>query len=179
MSGIKLEQRASATRRWIFALFTLSGVLFAQPGEAADGIQFFKNYFVTGDYVAGHVDLLPQQAIAGRAFGDIPMSGVPADADILAAFLYWETVTTGVPDAISAKFRDDEIGSFAVKVGQSPLNPSTAPCWAKQSGGNSIVTTWRVDVLRSLPLGTNPNAPNFRKRLVNDADLAAQGEGPH
>src|SRR5215216_4953251 len=62
MSGIRLEERVSATRRWINALLGLSLLLVAQPGEAADGIKFFKNYFVTGDYVAGSVDLLPQQA---------------------------------------------------------------------------------------------------------------------
>ena len=94
MSGIRLEPRASATRKWIFPLLALS-VLFPQSGEAADGITFFKNYFVTGDYVAGSVDLLPQQAVAGRVAGNIPMTGVPAGADILAAFLYWETITNG------------------------------------------------------------------------------------
>ena len=117
MSGIRLEPRASATRKWIFPLLALS-VLFPQSGEAADGITFFKNYFVTGDYVAGSVDLLPLQAVAGRVSGNIPMSGVPAGADVLAAFLYWQTITDGDPTSISAKFRDDEIGAFAVKVGQ-------------------------------------------------------------
>lgn len=179
MSTIRLEERASATRGWMVAVLALSVQLFAQSGEAAEGIRFFKNYFVTGDYVVGHVDLLPQQAVAGRVSGVIPMSGVPANADILAAFLYWETITDGMPSSISAKFRDDEIGSFAVKVGESPVNPSTAPCWAKQGSATARVTTWRVDVLRSLPLGTNPNAPNYRKRLVNDADLSVQGEQPH
>jgi hypothetical protein len=179
MSAIRVEQRVSGTRRWTIALLALSVLVYAQSGEAADGIKFFKNYFVTGDYVTGSVDLLPQSAVAGRVTGTIPISGVPANADILAAFLYWQTITDGNPTSISAKFRDQEIGSFAVKVGQSPVNPSTAPCWAKQGSASAIATTWRVDVLRALPLGSNPLAPNFRKRLVNDTDLALQGEDPH
>jgi len=181
MSWIKLEERASATRTLLIALVAFSVLLLAQTGEAADGIKFFKNYFVTGDYVVGHVDLLPQQAVGNppRISGIIPMSGVPANADILAAFLYWETITNGEPPSISAKFRDTEIGNFSVIVGQSPVNPSTAPCWAKQGSADARVTTFRADVLRSLPLGTIPNTPNYRKRLVNDADLAAQGELPH
>ena len=180
MSCIRLEERVSVARTWLIALLAFSVLLFAQRGEAADGIRFFKNYFVTGDYVAGFVDLLPQQPVNGRVSGVIPMSGVPANADILGAFLYWETITSnGLPTTISAKFRDTEIGNFAVMVGQSIPNPSTAPCWAKQGSADARVTTWRVDVLRSLPIGTNPAAPNYRKRLVNDADLAAQGEAPH
>jgi len=179
MSAIRVEERVSRTRSWTIALLALSVLLRAQSGEAADGINFFKNYFVTGDYVTGSVDLQPQQAVAGRSTGIIPITGVPANADILAAFLYWQTITDGDPTSISARFRDDEIGSFAVKVGQSPVNPSTAPCWAKQGSATAIATTWRVDVLRSLPIGHIATAANFRKRLVNDADLLAQGEDPH
>ena len=178
MSGIRLEPRASVTRKWIFPLLALS-VLFPQSGEAADGITFFKNYFVTGDYVAGSVDLLPQQAVAGRVAGDIPMTGVPAGADILAAFLYWETISNGELATISAKFRDDEIGPFAVKVGQSSLNASTSSCWAKQGSAAAVVSTWRVDVLRFLPIGSNAAQPNYHKRLVNSADLTLQREAPH
>ena len=179
MSAIRVRECVSKRRRWTIALLALSVLAYAQSGEAADGIKFFKNYFITGDYVTGSVDIVPQTAVDGRASGTIPMSGVPANADILAAFLYWQTITNGNPTFISAKFRDQEIGSFAVKVGQSPVNPSTAPCWAKQGSATAIATTWRADVLRALPLGSNSLAPNFRKRLVNDTDLALQGEAPH
>ena len=49
MSAIRFEQRVSGTPRWTIALLALSVLLYAQSGEAADGIKFFKNYFVTGD----------------------------------------------------------------------------------------------------------------------------------
>jgi len=46
-------------------------------------LAFFKNYFITGDYVVGGVGL------AGSGRGDILIEGVPAGTDIAAAFLYW------------------------------------------------------------------------------------------
>ena len=98
MSAIRVEQRVSGTRRWTIALLALSVLVYAQSGEAADGIKFFKNYFVTGDYVTGSVDLLPQSAVAGRVTGTIPITGVPANADILAALrrASWRGQFTGV-----------------------------------------------------------------------------------
>ena len=83
------------------------------------------------------------------------------------------------PPPISAKFRDDEIGPFAVKVGQSELSASTSSCWAKQGSATAVVSTWRVDVLRFLPIGSIAAQPNYHKRLVNSADLTLQGEDPH
>ena len=47
----------------------------------------------------------PRTAAAGRATGTIPMSGVPADGEILAAYLYWETITTDVAQVDGAEFR--------------------------------------------------------------------------
>ena len=42
-----------------------------------------------------------------------------------------------------------------------------------------VLTTWQVDVLRFLPLGTVVGQPNYGKRLVNDTDLANHGKAPH
>src|SRR6266571_3871800 len=59
------------------------------------------NYFVTGDYVVGGVGLRGLGSTATNlATGTInipdqtsvPSTGVPAGADIVAAFLYWQTV---------------------------------------------------------------------------------------
>src|SRR6266704_1622894 len=59
-----------------------------------------NNYFVTGDYVVGGVGLRGLGDATGFAKGTIaipdplqPNAGaVPAGADIVAAYLYWETV---------------------------------------------------------------------------------------
>src|SRR5512142_686244 len=65
--------------------------------QAAAGLTFFKNYFLTGDYVAAGVGLRglggQNSAPAGIATGTISISGVPATADVVAAFLYWQVVT--------------------------------------------------------------------------------------
>jgi hypothetical protein len=76
----------------------------AQPANAADALKFFKNYFVTGDYAIGGTGL---QGLGknGFATGKIAISGVPAQADILAAFLYWATVEhTPGSGLVGAKF---------------------------------------------------------------------------
>src|SRR6478672_3261475 len=73
--------------------------LIPQLGRAQGPLHFFKNYFVTGDYVVGGVGLRGQgvvdQATANivggtnrsYATGTIHMTGVPAKADVVAAFL--------------------------------------------------------------------------------------------
>ena len=155
-------------QRLVTFLFLACVLPLASNGEAAEGINFFKNYFITGDYAVASVDLKPQGAVGGLISGNIEMSGVPANADIMAAFLYWETVDATGLTTTTAKFRGQNIGTFAVPIGQSPLAASTAPCWAKQGGGNTaVLTTWRADVLRLLPLDTNPGSLTFGKRLVN------------
>src|SRR5947208_6517239 len=84
-------------------------MLFAQSGghaQAADPLTFFKNYFITGDYVVGGVGLrglggvgyvnsagAVVPGIPGIAAREITISGVPSDADIVAAFLYWQVVS--------------------------------------------------------------------------------------
>src|SRR6476661_2131244 len=74
------------------------------PANAAEPLGLFKNYFLTGDYVVGGIGL-QGKGQSGVATGTIPIAGVPAQADILGAFLYWATVehTTG-SGAVGAKF---------------------------------------------------------------------------
>src|ERR1700719_510159 len=78
--------------------------LFASWGQAASAgtppLNFFKNYFVTGDYVVGGVGLRGLGDSTGFATGTISIpdakqpnaTSVPAGADIVAAYLYWQTV---------------------------------------------------------------------------------------
>ncbi len=68
-------------------------------------LNLFNTYFITGDYVVGGVGLRGAGDSTGIAHGTIsipdsvqaqatglPSPGVPAGANIVAAFLYWETV---------------------------------------------------------------------------------------
>jgi hypothetical protein len=108
-------------------------LLLAQSGGQAqapddDALPFTRSYFVTGNYVLGGVDLLPASQSGGFIAGTIPMSGVPPNADILAAFLYWETISTPDFDISGALFRGQPM-----KIEQSAAmlpDPTTAPCWS-------------------------------------------------
>src|SRR5262245_58097437 len=70
--------------------------VFAQSGGQAQAppvsLPYSNGYLVTGNYVAGGVDVASNQASGGFVTGTIHMSGVPANADVLAAFLYWEGI---------------------------------------------------------------------------------------
>ena len=116
--------------------------------------------------------------VNGFSTGIIPMSGLPADADIVAAYLYWETIApTATPElAAGVKFRGHEIllnDVVGVKASSQPLVGSTASCWS--SGSPLAMIQFRADVLRFLPIRLDKNNQPTGKRLVNDADLTAHG----
>src|SRR3954452_18963192 len=106
------------------------------PSAPPDALKFFKNYFVTGDYVVGGVGVrgLGVNGIASATI-DMTAADIPNDVDVLAAFLYWETVdkTKGSVGANGATFRGKDISKLAVA-----LNPAgTAPCWSSGGGTGS------------------------------------------
>jgi hypothetical protein len=123
-------------------------------------LNFFKNFFVTGDYVTGAVGL-QGQGVGGKATGSIAINGVPAGVDIVAAYLYWQVVTkqSDGPDSgsVGATFNGYPLstptGPFAKVLGDG-----TSPCWSGgggtgESGGEKRTFTYRTDVLRFLPIG--------------------------
>src|SRR5688500_1532874 len=117
--------------------------------QSADALPFAKSYTVTGDYVVGGVDL-PPGGTSGFATATIPMSGVPANADILAAFLYWETISGGPQQVDGVRFRGEPV--TVVKATSTPLAASYAPCWTSGgSQGGYTLSGFRADVLRMLP----------------------------
>src|SRR5260370_39485237 len=123
MARLALSAAATSTRprlRRLVALLSLSLprlsaflavgllLLFAQPrttAQASDALAISGEYLLTGDYVVGGVDLVSSSAKNGFVSGTIPMSGVPANADITAAFLYWETISTDVAQHKGVTFR--------------------------------------------------------------------------
>ncbi|HEX7797525.1 MAG TPA: hypothetical protein VF456_24350, partial [Vicinamibacterales bacterium] len=160
-------------------------LLLTQPGTAQQGnaLNFFKNYFVTGDYTVAGVGLRGT-GVNGIATGQIHFGGasaVPPNADILAAFLYWETVITpnSVIGTSGAKFRGNDLSAIAKE-----LNPNgTAPCWSSGGGtgdanGAHVMKAYRADVLPFLAQKLQNGQP-FGKRLVNDDDLQANGLAPN
>jgi hypothetical protein len=165
---------------------------FEQAASASDALNYWKNYFVTGDYTAAGVGLRGS-GVNGFATGTITVTGVPCTggapvtyvacnttgaipADIVAAFLYWETEETAPkPAAFNGFFDGNKI------IGKALGDPNNPACWS--SGGttgaaNGAGRSYRADVLRYLPID-----PVNSVRLANGphtvslADSGGNGNG--
>ena len=207
-AGVKNRDRAAAVRFRIRAAFLLAlglPVLFAQTGgqaaQATDALPYSTGYLVTGDYAVGSVDFVSTKESddenrrrdessrekdedRSQRTRTIPMRGVPANADILAAFLYWETIapSSQTPSEIadSVQFRDQPIKSVRVKSMRQLLTGDTGQCFASGSGSPRLTATmFRADVLRLLPRQKDKNGTSTGKLLVNDTDLRSNNLAPH
>lgn len=150
--------------------------LLAQLTWAGDGLSFFNNWFVTGDYAVAGVGLRGT-GINGWATGAINMTAVPAGAEPIAAFLYWSTVeSTTTPSARVGYFNGHEIQGDVLGNAQNP-NP---PCWS--SGGTSAPRgttglSYRADVLRYLPVDANNTRQANGAQTVKLPDSGGGGNG--
>ena len=171
----------SARRAWSTAstLFVLGCLLFPRMAMAQGALPLSQSYSVTGNYVVGGVDLAGKSQSKGFVTGTIQMSGVPANADILAAYLYWETIWTDSAQTNGAKFRGSPLN--AVISSSRALTGATAPCLSSGGGGGATYTMTmnRADVLRLLPLQLDEQGNPTGKRLVNSADLQKSGLPQH
>ena len=103
---------------------------------------------------------------------------VPANAEILAAFLYWETMWRGQQNAVDplndqVKFRGQRV--TAIKSTSAADHTRMPRDWQCRVDGSIM----RADVLRLLPLQLDEKGEPTGRRLVNDADLAANKLDPH
>ena len=150
----------------------------AQSPAGPDSLQFFKNYFVTGDYAVAGVGLRGS-GVGGLATGNIAISGVPANADVLGAFLYWQTVVAAsnlTTASVGATFEGNTIGGVTGVEANGTIatlvNPAgSSPCWSSGgatggSNGSKTMLVFRADVLRFI---TTVNAVTG-KLAVNSAD---------
>ena len=147
----------------------LSALTLAFPASAlaqSPDLKHFTTFTLTGDYVVAGVDLLPQSQGNGFITGTIQVSGVPANADIVAAYLYWETIWTNPTQLDGALFRGQPVS--AVKSSTVSLTGPYSPCWSQ--GANNL-TMMRADVRRLLPPQLDANGKPTGKRVVNHADL--------
>ena len=115
-------------------LCTLLAILVSQSGigaTTAAPLSFFKNYFVTGDYTVGGASLW-RKGVNGVATRRRADAGVPATADILAAFLYIQTAEKTQWSGIDhAKFNGNDLGAGSASLAKA-LNwdAATVPCWS-------------------------------------------------
>jgi uncharacterized protein YjbI with pentapeptide repeats len=183
-------RRVAVSRFQLPAAFLLAlavAMLFAQAGGNAQApvplspnpVPYTMGFLVTGDYAVGSVDV--PKGMGPNATVTIPMSGVPANADILSAFLYWQTIapTTMTPQVIadSVKFRGTPIKAGRVKATSEALVGDQSQCFV--SGVPLTLTAFRADVLRLLPRLLDKDGKPTGKLLVNSADLTAKGLPQH
>src|SRR5262249_8741215 len=109
---------------------------------------------------------LQRTGVNGFAKGNIHIDAaqIPAGAEIVAAYLYWQTISTpGTPDPSAlrgAKFKGNDLSRSAVVLGNG-----TAPCWSNGGGtgdsqGSKATWSFRADVLRFFPRA-RPASPNL------------------
>jgi hypothetical protein len=149
----------------------LAAISLAAPSAESQPLSFFKNYFVTGDYRVASA-LMNAPAKDGWATGAITMSDrIPDDADVVAAFLYWQAVELNEGDAKVAKFRGKTIQGKA-------LGGRTSPCWSGggatgSSEGRHALRTYRTDVLRYL----EADAINGRRNVKDSHGVSFRNGG--
>jgi len=181
------------------AAFLVVGAIIASQSDGGfaapvppQPLKFFKNYFVTGDYVVGGVGLWGR-GVKGIASGSIAISGVPADAEILSAFLYWQVVTSDGPEsgAQGATFNGQllsvpgppAIPTRAGTIAAIADTLGTSPCWSEgggagASGGVKKTYTFRADVKRFLPIGRDGRHQVNRSHTIQLPDTGNANKTP-
>ena len=152
----------------------------AQP-QAPQPLSYYKSYFLPGGYTVRGTSLW-RKGVNGRAVVSIPrldgIDGVPATADIEAAFLYLQTAErtqgSGVDHGgVHVKFAGIDMGPFNAPVSLEPgdgtfllplvdWNSAGAPCWSLNFPGQRRLITYRADVMRFLPID-----PSTKKQALN------------
>jgi hypothetical protein len=165
----------------LIAFLTLGFLWCApQPGQAEpDALALFKNYFVTGDYAVAGVGMrgtgvLDPATQVNWATATITMSGVPANADILAAFLYWAALETS-PTPFSANGFFNGLPIVGKSLGPGGISGANG-CWGSGGGsgttsGASPLRVYRANVLAALPFPKDANGVPVGKRAANGSHV--------
>jgi len=179
----KLDSRRALVRR-LASVFVLGAVLVvALPAQAQEPLSFFKNYFTTGDYTVRGVSLW-RKGVDGTAVAYIPPlgklggpGGVSDHADILAAFLYVQTAESVQGSGIDhATFFGSDLGPFIAAGSTEPGSGTFAkplvawenapkPCWSVAVPLGRKVMTYRVDILRFLPIDPDTGKLDLKKKF--------------
>src|SRR5215469_7804496 len=178
----------------VLGLLTMIGL--RQPGfaQTTPPLNFENNYFVTGDYVVAGVGLrgLGVNGFATKQFtmpdaNSVPSTGVPAGADIVAAFLYWETVESsqstfaGQNGFFRPVFAGGPAAGYAI-TGVVLGNPNAPVSWSSggcsgSSQGSKTMRTYAADVSRLLPQDAQGNVLANGTYEVSLADSGSNGSG--
>lgn len=184
--GRAKTETAKAKRFSGFTLLALVAVLAqSMQAQATSQLKFFKNYFVSGDYVVGGVGLRGTGGPDGFSSNtyiaipdpNTPAMFVPDGADIVAAYLYWQTVEKS-QSAFAGQngfFNGYAISGKALGNLNAPVSWSAGGC-AGNSNGTTTLRTYRADVRPFLPIvgGRRQGNGSFQVRL---ADSGSNGGG--
>jgi len=125
--------------------------------QSTNQLALANNYFVTGDYVVGGVGLRGL-GVNGMATGQInipdansvPASGVPEGADIVAAYLYWETVEATQQGQLTLQGQKGSFNGYPI-TGAVRGNPNAPTSWSTggcsgSAQGSKTMVVYRADV---------------------------------
>lgn len=192
-------------RYFVFLNLAICLLMFAQPTSAqtttpctATSLCLDNTYLVTGDYVLGGVGLQGLGDATGFATGTISIPDctqatalgvacstlpvVPNGADIVAAFLIWETVESTVPGSPTGQqgfFNGYPITGTILGNPKNPINWSNGGCTGNAQGSKTI-RVYRADVRPFLPVNSNGNIQPNSSYTVQLKDSGSNGNTtPH
>ena len=185
-------------KRFVLAsilLFSWIMLSVAVAWSQSPPLSFENNYFVTGDYVVGGVGLRGL-GVNGFATGTInigngmdtiyPSPSVPAGADIVGAFLYWQTVESsqtsyqGQNGYFKATFSQGAPANGYPITGVVLGNPNAPVSWSSggctgSSHGSKTMRTYRADVRSLLSMNANGTVQANGSYQVTLADSGSNG----
>jgi hypothetical protein len=178
----------------VLGLLMVIGLLQSGFAQTTPPLNFENNYFVTGDYVVAGVGLrgLGVNGFATKQFAmpdanSVPATGVPPGADIVAAFLYWETVESsqtafaGQNGFFRPVFKGGPATGYAI-TGAILGNPNAPVSWSSggcsgSSQGSKTMRVYAADVSRFLPQDLQGNVLANGTYEVSLADNGSNGGG--
>ncbi len=156
------------------ALFLLADSAWGQTATSTgtNPLTLFKNYFVTGDYVVGgwvkgssngtiETGTISIPDTVQAAATGVPSPSVPPGADIVAAFLYWETVESTDVSFPPHPGQNGFFNGYAITGSFLPSATPNAPTsWSSggcsgSSQGTKTIQGYRADVRPFLPVDAN------------------------
>ena len=181
------------------ALGVMSVLALAQTALAQikPPLNFGNNFFVTGDYVVAGVGLRGLGDASGYAEGTItmpdgntvssdPSGGVPDGAQVVAAYLYWQTVessqtTYAGQHGFFGPSPGGPTDGYAI-TGTRLGNPNAPVAWSSggcsgNAQGSKTIRTYRANVLPFLPVDSQGNVLANGSYVVRLRDSGSNGGG--
>jgi hypothetical protein len=151
-----------------FSIDRLAAQSSAAAATTPDPLGYSNGFLITGNYLVSSIDLPKAGGLGTFSFTDRLYDG---GVEVVAAYLYWETISRGPIPFSNVKFRDAAIvGAKASTINSLPGLPA-ANCWGSAGGASSTLTMFRADVLSLLEKQLDSKGKWTGRHLITDADL--------